>query len=173
MSNKIAEKLINFRVYNEGNDLLGVADVELPTIESMTETIKGAGIAGEVDSPTLGHYQSMGITLNWRTASKAAAELTKPQAHQLELRGAVQVYDAAAGKYEVTPQKIVVKAVPKTLALGKLDVGVKQGSSNAFEITYIKIFIDGTEVFELDKFNYICRVKGEDYLTDTRRALGL
>lgn len=32
----VPEKLINFRVYNEGNDQLGVADVTLPNFESMT-----------------------------------------------------------------------------------------------------------------------------------------
>ena len=50
----VPEKLINFRVYQDGADLLGVADVSLPSLEAMTETVKGAGVAGEVDSPVLG-----------------------------------------------------------------------------------------------------------------------
>lgn len=173
MSNKMAEKLINFRVYNEGQDLLGVADVDLPDIESMTDTVKGAGIAGEVDSPTLGHYAAMSCTINWRTATKAAVSLIKPKAHQIELRGAVQVYDSALGTYDTVAQKFVLKAVPKKLGLGKLDVGVTQGTSSEFEITYIKILLDGKEVFELDKYNYICKIDGEDFLAGTREALGL
>ncbi len=44
---KVPEKLINFRVYEDGDDLVGVADVTLPTLDAMTETVKGAGIAGE------------------------------------------------------------------------------------------------------------------------------
>jgi hypothetical protein len=28
--NKISERLVNFRVYDDGNDLLGVASVDLP-----------------------------------------------------------------------------------------------------------------------------------------------
>lgn len=63
----VPEKLINFRVYNESEDLLGLADVTLPSFESMTETIKGAGLAGEIDSPVLGHYGSMEVEFNWRT----------------------------------------------------------------------------------------------------------
>ncbi len=173
MSNKMAEKLINFRVYNSGNDLLGVADVDLPSIESMTDTVKGAGIAGEVDSPTLGHYASMTCTLNWRTAGKATIELAKPMAHQIELRGAVQVYDSAAGTYGTIAQKIVLKAVPKNVGLGKLDVGTTQDTSSEFEVNYIKVFIDGKEVFELDKYNYICKIDGVDFLAETRKALGL
>ena len=55
-SNKIPERLIGFRVYNDNNDLLGIATVTLPMIEAMTDTVSGAGIAGEVESPVLGHY---------------------------------------------------------------------------------------------------------------------
>ena len=33
-SNKIPERLIGFRVYNDNNDLLGIATVTLPMIES-------------------------------------------------------------------------------------------------------------------------------------------
>lgn len=173
MTTKMAEKLINFRVYNEGQNLLGVADVDLPSIESMTDTVKGAGIAGEVDSPTLGHYGPMSCTINWRTVTKAAMALVKPKAHQLELRGAVQVYDSAAGVYETLAQKFVLKAVPKKMSPGKLDVGTKQDTSSEFEVTYIKIFLDGKETFELDKYNYICKIDGEDFLAGTREALGL
>ena len=43
--NKVPERLINFRVYNDGNDLLGVANVDLPSIEAMSDTVSGAGIA--------------------------------------------------------------------------------------------------------------------------------
>ena len=42
-NNVVPEKLINFRAYNDGNDLLGVTDVQLPSLDAMTETVKGAG----------------------------------------------------------------------------------------------------------------------------------
>jgi len=173
MSNKMAEKLINFRVYNESKDLLGVADVTLPDIATMTDTVKGAGIAGEVEVPILGHYGPMQLSLNWRTTNPNTLALAKPMAHQLELRGAVQVYDAGTGKYSTVAQKVVVKAVPKKTGLGKLDVGTGQDATSEFEINYIKVFLDGEEKFELDKYNYICKIDGEDFLAETRTALGL
>ena len=37
-NNVVPEKLINFRAYNDGNDLLGVTDVQLPSLDAMTET---------------------------------------------------------------------------------------------------------------------------------------
>lgn len=40
----ISEKLVNFKVFENGNDLVGIADVELSTLTAMTESIKGAGL---------------------------------------------------------------------------------------------------------------------------------
>lgn len=73
--NKVPERLINFRVYNDGNDLLGVANVDLPSIEAMSDTVSGAGIAGEVESPILGHFGSMTATFTWRTITPELAKL--------------------------------------------------------------------------------------------------
>jgi len=46
-------------------------------------------------------------------------------------------------------------------------------TKNTFEVDYIKISIDGKERVELDKYNYICKVDGVDYLSAVREALGL
>lgn len=171
--NQVPEKLINFRVYEDGNDLLGIADVQLPSIEAMTETVKGAGIAGEVDSPVLGHFGSMTLTLNWRTVTKPTVHLAQQRAHNLDLRGAIQAYNAGLGEYKVTPLKVNVRCVPKKTDLGKLDVGATSDASNEFEVSYIKVTLDGITIVEIDKFNYICVIDGKDYLRDVRTALGL
>lgn len=177
MTNKMAEKLINFRVYlntgSSNSDLIGVADVDLPDLEAMTDTVKGAGIAGEVESPVIGHYGPMSMTINWRMVTGNTVGLAVPKAHQLELRGAVQNYDAGTGEYFTGSLKVVVKATPKKTGLGKLDVGAKQDSSSEFGCSYIKIWLDNNEKLEIDKFNFVCRINGNDVLADVRKALGL
>lgn len=80
---KVPEKLINFRVYKDSTDYIGLADVTLPSLEAMTETVSGAGIAGEVDSPTLGHMGSMETVLNWRTLEKTTWNLPLLPAYSL------------------------------------------------------------------------------------------
>jgi phage tail tube protein FII len=40
-------------------------------------------------------------------------------------------------------------------------------------VVYISVSIDGKKVLEIDKFNYICIIDGEDYLKDVRKALGI
>lgn len=169
----VPEKLINFKVYQDGNDLVGIADVRLPSLDAMTETVKGAGIAGEFDSPVLGHFGSMETVLNWRTLEKRNIMLAMQTGVNLDLRGAQQIYDSASGKYKVDNVKCVVRGVPKKTELGKLNVGTTTGTANTIETAYIKVTIDGETVLELDKFNYICNIGGVDYMADVREALGM
>ncbi len=169
----VPEKLINFRAYDDGKDLLGVTDIQIPSLDAMTETVKGAGIAGEVESPVLGHYASMETVLNWRTISKPGLNLASQKGVKLDLRGAQQFYDAGKGEYVVKPVKCIIRGVPKKTELGKLDVGTTSGSSNTIETNYIKVEIDGETVLEIDKYNYISNIAGVDYLADVREALGL
>lgn len=170
---KVPEKLINFRVYKDSTDFIGIADVTLPTLEAMTETVSGAGIAGEIDSPTLGHLGSMETVLNWRTLEKNNLALAAPEGVQLDMRGAQQVYDSSTGKYVVRPVKIALMGVPKSTEMGKLEPGTTTDTANTLETTYIKIDIDGESVLEYDKYNYIFSVGSNDYLSAVREALGL
>ena len=174
MANILSEKLINFRAYGSGGtELLGLVDVELPTLEAMTETISGAGIAGEIESPTLGHYGPMSMTLKWRTTERGALRLLAPKAHAIELRGAIQRWNAALGEQEVMPLKIVTRCVPKSTPLGTLAPGSAQEPSAEFSVRYLKIFLAGRTYAEVDPLNYICVIDGTDYLADVRSALGV
>lgn len=171
--NPVPEKLINFRVYEDGTDLLGVADAELPSIEPMTDGVKGAGIAGEVDAPVIGQFGSMTLKLNWRTVNKSLLSLAQQKAHNLDLRGAIQVFQASTGEYLKQALKVVVRAIPKKTDLGKLAVASGQDSSSEFEVIYIKVMLEGEVMVEIDKYNYICVIAGVDYLAEVRTALGL
>ena len=170
---EVPEKLINFRVYENGGDQVGVADVTLPKLSSMTETVKGAGIAGEVDSPVLGHFKSLEVELNWRTLEKTNLNMTAHTGLHLDLRGAQQVYDSGTGKYVVRPVKCVIAGVTKETDMGKFDVGQTTGTKTTVEAAYIKVDVDGENVLEIDKFNYICKVGGTDWLAAVRSALGI
>lgn len=169
----ISEKMVNFRVYQDGNDLVGVADVELSTLTAMTETIKGAGIAGEFEAPTTAHFSSMEVTFNWRTLTKSNISLMAPKAYHFDLRGAQDTYDSAAREIKQQSVKCVITGRPKEMGLGKLDVSASTGTSNKFEVMYIKISVDGETLLEFDKYNYIYVVNGVDYGADIRAALGL
>lgn len=171
--NQIPERLINFNVYSGDNTLYGVATVDLPAITAMTDTVKGAGIAGEIDSPVMGHFQSMTTKITFRTIEPEAMELAKQAAHQVEIRGSQQVYDAGNGTYTTVPVRASMKIVPKTVTLGTFDPGATTGTEQEFEVLYIKLFVANKEVCEVDKFNFVAKFGDTNLLDSVRADLGL
>ena len=172
-TNRVPERLVNFRVYNDNNDLLGIATVDLPEISAMTDTVSGAGIAGEIDSPVLGHFGSMTTTFTWRTIESAALKLAQQKTHSVEIRGSQQVRDVANAEQPTVPVRASMRIVPKTLTLGTFEPGATTDTEQEFEVLYIKLFVDGKEVLEIDKYNFIAKFGDHDALASVRQDLGL
>lgn len=171
--NDVMQMNINYEVYVEGNRYLGTASVDLPEINYMTNEIKGAGVAGQIDVPVLSHIENLEITLHWRSIFERPTELLGQNAIMMSLRGAMQKYDAATGVLKPLPVRIDCRCLSAGLTLGKLEPAEQTDTESKFNLDYIKITIDGTKEFEHDKFNYIHEVGGYDYLSATRAALGL
>jgi P2 family phage contractile tail tube protein len=172
-ANNVPERLINFRVYSDSKDFLGIASVELPELEAMSETVSGAGIAGEVESPLLGHYGSMTTTLTWRTIERNAMVLTEQRAHIIDVRGSQQIHDAANNLYTTSAVRAVMKVIPKTVSLGSFEPGATTDTEQEFEVTYLKLIIDKKVVVEIDKYNFKSVINGHDALASVRADLGI
>ena len=173
MANIIPERGLNFKVYIDGADLAGIAEGNLPNGEMMTSEVKGAGIAGTLDTPVLGHMQSVSVTLTWRTLTKSVMRVIAPGAHAIDMYAVSESFDAGTGRVKTSSIHVFMRAVTKKYDLGKLAVGDTLDCETEHEVYYYKVFIDGEELLEVDKFNYVYKVNGTDYLTDTRRGLGM
>lgn len=169
---KVNETCINFGVYEDGNEYYGQADITLPDLELMAQDITGAGIAGTVSTPVVGHYNAMTASITFRTICNSVVRLAEPRDHQLDVRGANQIRDTATGKVTVQAVKIVMKCQPKTIKLGKLAPASPADASGDVSVTYLAMYIDGEKVVEIDPYNFIALVNGIDYLADVRKALG-
>ena len=55
------ESVINFAVYEDGTEYVGMASVTMPNLTSIVQTLSGAGIAGNVEVPVLGHLSLIHI----------------------------------------------------------------------------------------------------------------
>jgi P2 family phage contractile tail tube protein len=173
-SNNVPERLVNFRVYYAGAvDLLGIATVDLPELEAMSDTVSGAGIAGEVESPILGHFGSMTTTFSWRTIENSAMVLCQQKAHPVEIRGSQQVYDAASGVYKTVPVRVAMRIVPKTVTFGTFEPGATTDTEQEFEVLYLSVMVNNIQVCEIDKLNYVAMIGGQDALAGVRKDLGL
>lgn len=172
-TNIVRDKLVNYEVFVSGSRKLGTADITMPSLEYKTTTLSGAGIGGEIEMPTPGHLSSMELELNWRTINEDNAALLAMKAHDLELRGATENYDAGTGEIITEAVKINVRALPKKGDLGSLKPADHTDTKSTLEVVYLKESIDGKRVLEIDKLNYIHYVNGVDFMADVRRALGL
>jgi P2 family phage contractile tail tube protein len=169
--NQIPERLINFNVYNGSKVMLGVADVELPEVTKMTDTISGAGIAGEIESSVLGHFESMEATINFRTVQKEAVELLSSRSRQITLRGVQQVQDASNGETIVQRVRVTMNVQNKGFALGTFAPASNTDSSGTYEVTYLALYIDDKEILIIDKYNMVFKINGNDELLAVRRGI--
>ncbi|MRN51991.1 phage major tail tube protein [Paenibacillus monticola] len=170
---KRSERVIDYSVFLNGTEYLGTATATLPEITYLSETIKGGGISGEIEAPAPGQTGAMTLTLNWRTMEKAGTKLLAPIVHALDLRASVLGFDPALSEYVEEALKVTVRARPLGMSPGNLETSAAMDSSNTFSVSYIKIVQDGVETVEIDKYNYIHKIHGVDYLAQTKINLGL
>ena len=166
--------VINFEVYRSGtNRLMGLASVELPTIEYETVDAKGNGLAGTRAFPIRANTGSMELKLTWRTTTEEAATLIRHETIDLSLYGAISSYDAATGAIETIQHRIETRVIPKTVNLGKFEPSATADNENTFEIMTLNYYIKGVEWIAIDWANYVFRVNGRDYGQPVRTATGL
>lgn len=172
MSNIVPEKVNNFTVYIDGEEQAGIAEGSFPAGQFMTSEVRGAGVAGIIESPGLGHMQSMTVELTWRAITDRFISLLEPGGHELDMYAEHLSFDAGKGEYVSRSVNVYMKAVTKEYELGRLVVNDSAETKSTHEVYYLKMFVDGVAVLEIDKYNFVYRVRGKDYLASTRRALG-
>lgn len=164
-NNYIPEKVNDYNVYQDGNKMIGLAaEVELPSIKMKTSTIEGVGVGGEIDSPTIGQFESLETKLKFNTLYSSATDLMNPlNTVNLTLRAAQQVYDKTGG-YAFKGLRIVMGGRVKEFNPGTVKKGDAMDAETRLELTYYMIEVDGEQVVEVDKLNGVYKVNGSDML---------
>jgi len=171
---QIPQKLVDYAVYIAGtNNLLGTGEITLPTFEAMTTEVNGGGVAGGLEVPTPGQFGSQTVTIAFNTINKDVISMMRSKQVALEFMAAQQSWDSAQSQIINEGLKIAFRGLAKNLELGTLTKNDSTGTSLELEMTYIKIFLSGTAVLELDKLNYIYRINGADEMADIRKFLGM
>ncbi|MEK0431305.1 MAG: hypothetical protein RL139_1109, partial [Gemmatimonadota bacterium] len=164
------EKLVNYSVYGGVGSIIfmGLADVELPKFESVTDTIRGAGVGGEYESPVIGHFKAMSVKLKWRAVTSAALGLLAPTHHVLDIRQSVQVQDPMLGALATEAWRVEVRGPSKMLGLGKLEPGKPTDAECEISVAKIIVSKAGVPIVEFDPFNMVYKVNGFDHLRSVR-----
>lgn len=173
MAYNIPSKINSFNVYKNGEKeekLIGISDeVTLPDFESITETLSGPGILGEIDDPTIGHFSSMEMGIPFKTMDADLFVLSDDMSSvAVTLRGGIQYIVNETGATAFKQMRIVVRGKNKGITGGKLKQGTGTASSIKLEILYILIEIGGVTEIELDKLNFAYKVHGKDLLEELR-----
>lgn len=169
---KIDQSTINFAVYEDANEFCGLAKITLPDISYITQSISGAGIAGNIDAVIMGHIDAMNLGINYRTTTMAALKLLEPRRHNIDLRAAQQVEDTVVGRLQTQKIKHVLVVEPKKYTGGTIAPASPTDASGEFAVRSWACFIDGKKKLDIDPMNMKCEINGVDYLADTRKALG-
>ena len=165
---KFANKTIAYEV-NAKNEagkyelIDNTTDVQLPSIEKLTDTLKGAGILGEVDLPTFGQLASMVLTINHRADNGQFAKLSRPGQIDFMIVWVNDVFDSGGGKIRTQANKAFLSGENKKFDSGKIDVGAGADGTSEFEIYNFTKIVDGKTVLKIEKFNYVYEVNGVDY----------
>jgi len=165
--------LQNAKVYLEGYGLAGVADVDLPDVQYLTEKLKNLGIAGEMELPVLGHFKEMKTKLKFTTTPIDTGYLLQPEAKIIQVYASLQQYDPAWNSYRAVPYKATMNCIPLGKKGGKVDIGKPMDTEFEFSVSAYKLEIDGIKLVDIDKFNMKCEIEGIDYLSEVRRNLGM
>ena len=168
-NNYIPEKINDANIYLAGYKMTGTtAELELPEVKMKTSTVEGMGISGEIDSPTIGQFESMEQTINFNTLYSSAMDMLSPlKTVELTIRAAQQVYDKEGG-YTFKGLRVVERGRVKNFKPGKVKKSETMDASITIELTYILIEVDGSVMLEIDKLNGVYKTNDTDMLAEVR-----
>ncbi|MCI8315188.1 MAG: hypothetical protein HFH74_09195 [Lachnospiraceae bacterium] len=169
--NLIPDKINNYNVYvgtaTAANKLIGVMDeTTLPSLKNLSETLSLAGMAGEIDSPAVGQYQSMEIELVFSNIAKSSLEIAAMDNTPLILRSAQEFVNPEDSTKSLKNRTITIRGMTKGINFGSLKKGGYGKPSVTKEVTYYKDVVDGDVVVEIDKFNGRAVIGGIDQTKD-------
>ena len=171
-NNYIPEKINDYNAYLDGSKMIGVAaSATLPPVKMKTNTISGAGIGGEIDSPTIGQFESMEQEVQFNVLYSSAVDVLSPLSTvNLTFRAAQQVYDKTGG-YAFKGLRVVEMGRVKAFDPGKIEKGECMDAKATLELTYLMIENDGKQLMEVDKLNGVYRVNGVDMLAGVQALI--
>ncbi len=169
---KQPEAIIDFEVYEDAVNFVGIANITPPDITYLSQTITGAGIGGNIEAVLIGMMEAMTCQMNFRSVTDAATKLAEPRKHNIDVRIAEQYWDTVDTAKEVQVDKFVMLVVPKTTSPGQIAPASASAASGQYAVYRYEAYKNGKELWCIDPFNYICRINGTDYMADVRKALG-
>ncbi|MBQ6164785.1 MAG: phage major tail tube protein [Clostridia bacterium] len=165
--------IVDFAVYEDGTEYLGLAKLGLPASQNKTFTVNGAGIPGDIDIPVTGAKTAQHVTIDFVDNQKAAYILAEERVHNLDCRAVHEEYNDATGQMEKHVFKHLLRVVPISHSGGDIAPASQQTVTNEFSVISRKDLYDGTVLYEYAPFSGVDRdASGVNRRAEVDKLLG-
>lgn len=169
----MTDQIRNANVYIDGTSYMGKArEVQLPEIKQKMNENKALGMFGTKKLPA--GLEALESRIKWASwlpeVMKKAANPYKPV--DIMVRGNYETY-SSAGIATEQPAICYMKATFQNIPLGTIQQNENVEVETQLAVDYLKLVVNGVELFEVDIDNNIYIVDGVDLLRQFRQNLGI
>ncbi len=163
---------IAMMAYLEGNNLLGLGSVSLPTVKFAEIEIAGPGGTFKVPARRLEAMEGS-IKLNVPDVSAVKKLINPAAATRISCRGRFQVYDTVTSSSLGMSDRMDLVVIGSEFSPAERSQGEKAETEFKFHVLSVGYSVDGVEILFADIPNSIYRVDGVDKFAGDRAALGI
>lgn len=172
--NQINELITDWRAYLDGKtDMYGAKEIEFPDFKNLTTDIEGIGIAGKINAPVHGHFDSMETTIKWQVPNKMSLALFGGKPVSIEAYGDIQGFNSGETAYTHDQLYVSIRGRIKSAKPGTMKAGDAMESETVIETHYLKVEYGGSVLCEIDKYGYKAVIDGVDVLEEVRKNIGM
>ncbi len=159
-------------VYEDGVGYLGVAEIEMPSVDFETFEMKGLGLCGSAEYGALAQFKPMKMKMKFTETGEEFYVLSDQRIHDLTIEVAKQDYDFQEGEIPVTGISYNMKFEPLTRQGGTIAPATQQNVEVEGSVFALKEYINGVLEQHIDVRNYIyIGHDGVDRAAPIRKAL--
>lgn len=151
------------------NNVLVARDVAF-TLPEVTPTTVDLPAMGTLSMPIWQLLENMEASITKVGTDKGLLNLIKPNMKPIELRWVQTVTDANGGNKNVGCKAFLTGIPNKLPGIGG-EVGSPSENETTFSVTRYGLFVDGEEMWLIDRLAGICRIGGVDYAGDISSML--
>ncbi len=166
-------KVYNANIYLNGENLVGQAkELDLPKIKPKFADVQGLGLYGEAEVPIGLEKMEARIMMNSVYPEFIKAVSNPKKANVLIARSTITQY-GQDGVIEDLPLKAELRGFFKESDTGKFKKAEGVEAEATMSVIYYKLEVNGQVLVEIDVFNNIYKVDGENILQDFKNNLGV
>lgn len=140
------------------------------TLPEVTPTLVDVAAMGTMSIPIWSLLENMESSITKIGVDNGLRDAIKPDMKPIEHRW-VQTVTDANGNTKNVGCKAFLRGIPTKIPGIGLTVGEPSENEITFSVTRYSLFVDGAEMFLIDRLAGICRIGGKDYAKDIASML--